>query len=130
MATTRSNPGWMVWTGYVLSALLVLMMLSAAFLELTNEPVTGLVSKQGLPESIIRYIAIGQLAILILYAVPRTSVLGAILMAGYLGGATAIHTRILDPGGFIPATLAILAWVGLYLREPRLRELIPLRRKG
>jgi hypothetical protein len=83
-----------------------------------------------LPESIVRVVAFVQLATLIVYVIPQTAVLGAVLMAGYLGGAIATHVRILDPAAAIPATLALLAWLGLYLREPRLRELLPLRRKA
>jgi hypothetical protein len=66
----------------------------------------------------------------LLYAVPRTAVLGAILLTGYLGGATAIHVRVNDPlftHVLFGVYLGVLAWTGLFLREPRLRALIPLR---
>ena len=63
----------------------------------------------------------------VLYAIRETSVLGAILIAAYLGGAVATHVRVSEPF-FAPIVLGVLAWVGLYLREPRLRDLAPLRR--
>jgi hypothetical protein len=67
---------------------------------------------------------------LIFYVIPKTSVLGAILLTGYLGGAVATHFRINDPlfsHILFPTYLGLFLWGGLYLREPRLRELIPLR---
>jgi hypothetical protein len=59
--------------------------------------------------------------------IPRTAVLGAILVTGYLGGAVASHVRAEDPGFFFAFTFGVLAWAGIYLREPRLRALVPLR---
>jgi len=63
----------------------------------------------------------------VLYLIPRTAVLGAILLTGYLGGATASHVRVQDPFFLFAAVFGVLVWAGLYLREPRLRALIPLR---
>lgn len=71
-----------------------------------------------------------ELVCLILYLVPRTAVLGAVLMTGYLGGAVATHVRISSPlltHTIFPVYVALLLWAGLYLREPRLRALAPLR---
>ena len=68
-----------------------------------------------------------EITCVILYLIPQTAVLGAILLAGYLGGAIATHARIGEPF-VIQAALGIVLWLGLYLREPRLRALIPLRR--
>ena len=62
----------------------------------------------------------------ILYAIPQTSILGGILLAAYFGGATATHVRLGQPFWF-PIVFGILTWLALYLREPRLRKLIPLR---
>lgn len=64
----------------------------------------------------------------VLYLLPRTAVLGAILLAGYLGGAAAAHVREQDPWFLFPVVLAVLAWAGLWAREPRLQALLPLRR--
>jgi DoxX-like protein len=64
----------------------------------------------------------------VIYAIPRTAVLGAILLTGYIGGAICTHLRVGDPF-FMQIGFGILVWLGLYLREDRLKELIPLRRK-
>jgi hypothetical protein len=63
----------------------------------------------------------------IIYAIPQTAVLGAILVTGYLGGATATHLRVSQPAFLAPPVLGALAWLGLLLREPRLRGLLPFR---
>jgi len=81
----------------------------------------------GYPESHIFGIGILEIACTIIYLIPRTSILGAILMTGYLGGATATNVRVGDPSFYATVILGVLAWVGLYLREDRLRALIPLR---
>jgi hypothetical protein len=71
-----------------------------------------------------------ELTCVIVYAIPRTSVLGAILMAGYLGGATVAEVRIESPTFFVPFLLAVFAWAGLYFRDPRVQALIPLRQRS
>ncbi len=81
----------------------------------------------GYPQNTTRPIAAVEIASAILYVIPQTAVLGAILLTGYLGGATATHVRVEDP--FIgPIIIGVLAWLGIFLREPRLRALIPWRR--
>jgi hypothetical protein len=79
----------------------------------------------GWPMSKIIMLGILELAVTLIYLVPKTSVLGAILVAAYLGGATATHVRIDDPW-FFPVIFGVLAWLGLWLRDPRLRALTPL----
>lgn len=120
----------MVWTGYVLSALPVLMLTMSGMMKLAKPPgfEEGL-AKMGWEESQMLGLAIVELACMILYLIPRTAVLGAILVTGYLGGAVATHVRIGDPVVNIitPVVLGMLAWLGLYLRDARLRELLPLR---
>jgi hypothetical protein len=84
----------------------------------------------GIPGSLARTLGVIGLICTILYAVPRTSVLGAILLTGYLGGAIASHLRLGDPiftHTLFGLYLGLLAWGGLYLRDARLRALIPLR---
>src|SRR5262249_28589391 len=84
----------------------------------------------GYPASSVQWIGVAELVCLGLYLVPRTSVLGALLLTGYLGGATATHVRIGNPWLthiLFPTYVALFVWGGLYLREPRLRELLPLR---
>ena len=81
----------------------------------------------GIPEKFAFGLGVLELACTILYLIPQTSILGAILLTGYLGGATCTHLRVGDPF-FMPVLVGVFVWGGLFLREPRLRELIPLRR--
>jgi hypothetical protein len=83
----------------------------------------------GYPATAFTILAILEVTSAVLYAIPRTAVLGAILVTGYLGGAIASHFRVGDPPIF-QSLLIVLAWGGLYLREPRLRGVLPLRKKG
>jgi hypothetical protein len=120
---------WSVWVGRILSALPVLVMLFSAFLKFRAPPevVKAFTGQFGYPQQTLMPLGIVELSCAVLYAIPQTAVLGAVLMTGYLGGAVATHARISDVW-IPPAVLGVLAWVGLYLREPRLRELLPLRR--
>ena len=117
-----------LWTGRVLSALVVLALAFSASLKLRRPPevVESFVNMFGYPDTTLGTIGVVELACAAVYAIPQTAVLGAILVTGYLGGAVATHVRVNDV--FIPPlVLGVLAWVGLYLREPRLRRLLPLR---
>jgi hypothetical protein len=118
-----------LWTGRVLSGLVVLMMLFSASMKLSHAPqfVEQWVGKFGFVEGSLTGIGLLEIACAVVYVIPRTAVLGAILLAGYLGGAVCAHVRIGDPGAVTPAILGIFAWGGLYLREPRLRALLPLK---
>jgi DoxX-like family len=78
-------------------------------------------------ESLIFKIGILEIACTFAYLIPRTAILGAILMTAYLGGATATNVRVGDPSSIMTVLLGVLVWVGLYLREQRLRALVPLR---
>jgi len=117
----------MLWAGRILSALPVLMLLFSGAMKLVK-PVSVLEGFVGLgyPESLALWIGIVELACAVLYVIPRSSVLGAILLTGYLGGATATHVRIGEPF-FIPIVLGVFVWGGLYLRDERLRTILPLR---
>jgi hypothetical protein len=128
-AALQETPRWMLWTGRVLSALPILGMLFSAGMKLSHSQlvVAGL-GKQGYPEGAILVIGVVELACVALYAIPQTSVLGAILITGYLGGATATHARVGEPF-VIPLLIGVFVWGGLYLRDPRLRALIPLLNK-
>jgi len=87
-------------------------------------------TKLGYPASAVLWIGLIELVWLTLYLVPRTSVLGALLLTGYLGGAIATHVRLGSPllsHTLFPIYVALLLWGGLYLRETRLRELVPFR---
>lgn len=130
-ARTVSDPRWMIWTGRFLSFLTVAQLLSSAFFRATQHTyaVTEIVTGYGYPESAIPLIVIAECALVLLYLVPQTSVLAAILLTGYLGGAVATHLRIADTArAAIPLLVGMLAWGGLYLRDGRIRQLIPFRR--
>jgi hypothetical protein len=91
-------------------------------------PVVEATVRLGYPESVIQSLGIVLLVCTILYAIPRTSILGAILLTGYLGGAVAANVRVGNPlfsNTLFPVYVALLVWGGLYLRDRRLRRLIP-----
>jgi hypothetical protein len=120
---------WMLWTGRVLSALPVLMMVFSASMKLMHSPqfIEQWVGKFGYQESAATGIGLLELACVVVYAIPRTAVLGAVLLTGYLGGAVATHVRLGDPSFVAPVVLGIIAWAGLYLRDDRVRALLPMR---
>ncbi len=117
----------LLWTGRVLTTLSALMLLMSGAMKLMKPPdLVKEFARLGWPDDLALGIGIVELVCVALYVVPRTSVLGAILLTGYLGGATATHVRISDP--FIgPILIGVVIWLGLYLRDARLRALIPLR---
>src|SRR3954463_10707904 len=123
----------MVWTGRLFSFVVVAQLLSSAWFRATHHTnaVAEIVTGYGYPESAIVLIVLAECALVVLYLVPQTSVLAAIVMTGYLGGAVATHLRIADTArAAIPLVVGILAWGGLYLRDSRIRQLIPLRRSA
>jgi hypothetical protein len=115
-------------TGWILSGGPALMLLVVGVMCLRRPPfaVEGL-KHQGYPERVVVPLAIVQIACAVIFLIPRTAVLGALLLTAYMGGATATHVRIGEPWYF-PVIFAILVWIGLLLREPRLRTLLPLRK--
>jgi len=118
-----------LWGGRVASALAILMLLMSAGMKLSHsaQMVPQFVEKFGYPERSMGSIGIVELVSTILYAVPQTSVLGAVLLTGYLGGAVATHVRVEDPF-LTPVVLGVFLWAGLFLRDQRLRALLPLRK--
>jgi hypothetical protein len=123
------KPKWQIWTGRVLSALPVLLLLFSATMKVLHlPPVVEGFGKFGYPESMLTVLGVVEALCAILYVVPRTSGLGAVLCTGYLGGAVATHARIGDPSFVTPLILGIMVWGGLYLRDDRVRELLPLRK--
>jgi DoxX-like family len=121
----------MLWAGCILSAIPVLFLLFDDVAKLIKPAsVVEATVRLGYPESIIPGLGILSLVCTVVYAVPRTSVLGAILLTGYLGGASATHVRIGDAlfPILFPSIVGALIWGGLFLRDARLRTLIPLRR--
>jgi DoxX-like family len=118
----------MFWAGWIVTILPVLALVMSAAMKFAKPPavVEGF-AKLGYPEKLAIPLGIVELLCTILYVIPQTSVLGAILVTGYLGGATATHVR-LGENFAAPVILGVLVWLGLFLREPRLRALVPLRR--
>ena len=118
----------MFWAGWVMSAPPVLLLLFSASMKVLKLPAAmdGF-AHLGYPEHVALPLGIVELTCTVLYLIPRTSILGAILLTGYLGGATATHLRIGEPF-HMAILLGMLVWGGLYLRDERLRALIPLRR--
>jgi hypothetical protein len=119
-----------LWAGIIISALPALMMLFTGVMKLAKpEPVVKEFPRLGYPESVIFGIGLLEIACAVVYLIPRASALGAILATGYLGGAVATHVRVGDPFFNIlgPIIFGVMLWGGLYLRDERLRALIPLR---
>lgn len=119
-----------LWAGRIVSALPILFLLMDGIMKLVKPPVvvSGTV-ELGYGESVIVPLGILLTACTVLYAIPRTSVLGAILLTGYLGGAVTTHVRVGNPVFthiLFPVYLGVLIWLGLYLRDERLRPLVPL----
>jgi hypothetical protein len=123
-----------IWIGWVLTILSTLVFLMDAVMKLIKPAfVVDATVKLGYPENVIQGLGFALLVCTILYAIPNTSVLGAILLTGYLGGAVASNLRAGSPlfsNVLFPVYFAIILWGGLYLREKRLRELVPLRRSS
>jgi fucose permease len=121
----------MLWTGRIIGALLALFLLLDGVMKLVKPaPVVEATVRLGYPESVILGLGIVLIACTVLYLVPRTAILGAILLTGYLGGAVATHVRV-GEGPFpvlFPVVFGVMIWGGLWLRDERLRALIPLRR--
>lgn len=127
--TVAASSPKMVWTGRVMSAIPVLLVMLGCVMKLMKLPaVYDGFAKAGLSEKLIVPVGLIELICVVVYLMPRTSVLGAILMTGLLGGATITTLRIGDPTYPMPVILGMMAWGGLYLRDARLRELIPLGR--
>jgi hypothetical protein len=119
-----------LWTGRIISALPALFLLLDGVMKLLKPaPVVDATVRLGYHESVIVPLGIVLIVCTVIYMIPRTSILGAILLTGYLGGAVATHVRVgegLFPV-FFPIVFGVLLWGGLWLRDERLRAFIPLR---
>jgi hypothetical protein len=120
-----------LWAGRILTALPVLFLLVDGVMKLFSPaPVVAGMIRLGYPLSLTATIGIILLICVVIYAIPQTSILGAILLTGYLGGAVASQLRVGEPlfsNVLFPVYVALLIWGGLYFREERLRALIPLK---
>jgi uncharacterized membrane protein YphA (DoxX/SURF4 family) len=130
MTSDRQGPASkaMIWIGWLLSALPSLMLLFSGGMKLLkpDDLVKGF-EHLGYPEHLALTLGIVEIGCTLLYLIPRTAVLGAILLTGYLGGAIATHVRLLEMQFLAPLVLGVLIWGGLFLRDPRVRALIPIR---
>ena len=127
-ATTSSKP--LLWTGRILSILAVLFMLFDAAGHLIKPiPVVQAFAQLGIPLHLAVTLGVIQLICIILYVIPQTALLGAVLVTGYLGGAISIHMRAGNPlfECIFPILIGILFWAGLLLRDPYLRAVFPIR---
>ena len=123
----------MLWTGRIMSALPILFLLMDGGMKLVKPAVViDATVKLGYRENVILPLGMVLLTCTLLYAIPRTAVLGAILLTGYLGGAVATHVRVGESVFSImfPIIFGVLIWGGLFLRDGRVRALIPLTPKG
>jgi hypothetical protein len=118
------------WAGHSIGVLPVLFLLLDGVIKLFRPaPVVESFAQLGYPESLALGIGVLELVCIVLYLIPRTSVLGAILLTGYLGGAIASHVRIGSElfSILLPIIVGVMLWGGLFLRDDRLRTLLPLR---
>jgi hypothetical protein len=113
-----------IWTGWVLSVLVSLAFAFSAVMKLMLHPeVVKGTAHLGLPESLIRPLGVLELLCVVVYLVPRTAVFGAILVTGYVGGTIITHLRVGEPV-YVNILLGILIWLGLSLRDARLRDVL------
>jgi hypothetical protein len=121
---------WLWWTGWAVSLWPAFVVGMSAHWKLGRNP--GYVAefaRIGWPASALTLLACLQLGSLILFLIPRTAVLGAVLLTGYLGGAVAAYTRMGQPYPvLVPLSTSMIAWFGIWLRDERLRALLPIRR--
>jgi hypothetical protein len=120
-----------IWAGRILSALAIVFLIFDSVIKvLQMAPAVEATTQLGYPAGLVAVIGAVELACLAVYVIPRTSILGAILLTGYLGGAVATNLRAGTPAFNIvfPLIIGALLWGGIYLRDQRLRALVPLRK--
>lgn len=119
------------WVGWVFSGIVIVALAADAAVDLFSPAlVSAEMEATGFPASQAMLLGLIILVCVILYAIPRTAVLGAILTTGFLGGAVCVHFRLGEIGSppqLISLLLGVMAWGGLYLRDERLRSLLPIR---
>jgi hypothetical protein len=117
-----------IWIGRIVSAVPTFMLLLSGAMKLAGgEQMLKDWTSFGYAPGALVPIGLTEVICAVLYVIPRTSVLGAVLVTGYLGGAVATHVRAAQAVFIAPALLGAVAWLGLYLRDPRLRALLPLK---
>jgi len=119
-----------VWAGRIMSAFVVIALVADGAVQLfAPAQIASMLQETGFAMDLTRVVGPIILACAILYAIPATAVLGAILVTGFLGGAICAHVRIGEMGSppeIISLLLGALTWGGLYLRDPRIRALLPI----
>ena len=126
--STNGTPKGMRIAGWILTGLVTLFMVFAATGNfLRPEQVVEGTLKMGYPESVILPLGVVIVVISLLYVIPKTAVIGAILLTGYFGGAVATHVRVSDPlfsGVLVPVYFGVAVWLGLYLRSAKVRTVV------
>jgi hypothetical protein len=128
---TTSNSKTLIWVGRTVSTLVVLFCTFDGIMKVIKEPhVIAASSELGFSTNAMVLIGVLMLACAVLYAIPRTTILGAVLLTGYLGGAVVSNLRVGHPvfECIFPVIFGALAWGGIFVRDPRVRELIPFRK--
>jgi hypothetical protein len=117
-----------IWTGRILTGLITAFVLVNASMILARpKPIVEGFARYGFQPGALMGVGLAELIAIVLYAIPQTAVLGAILLTGYLGGATVTHARI-GENFIFPILLGVLVWLAVYLRDNRLQALVPFRR--
>lgn len=129
-ALEKGGKRWMLWISWVVSLWPAFVIVTSATWKLTRNPAyVAEFGRIGWPESALTGLALIQLSCLVLYLIPPTAILGAVLLTGYLGGAIAAYVRLGEPYPvLVPLSTSLIAWAGIYLRDERLRALLPVRR--
>ena len=121
----KTNSRGMVVTGWILSAIPALMLLSGTFFALSGAKMVadGMIHN-GYPLSLIKPMGLIEFGCIVLFLIPRTAFYGAILLTAYMGGAVATHLRIGEPQWIVPVIFGVVVWIALTLRDSRLRSYI------
>ncbi len=124
---SATRPNATLWTGRVLSAWIVLFMIFDGVMKLIKpQVVVSAMAELGYPDDLTLGLGVLGLVCTFFYAIPRTSIFGAILLTGYLGGAISAKARIEETSLLFAVAMGVIAWAGLYFRDGRLRALIPV----
>jgi len=126
---TGTQPKAMTWTGWVITVLIALLMTASGAGKIANPPTLAkqMTETFGYPDEVTLYIGIVELCCAVLYLNSQTTILGAVLLTGYLCGAIATHVRIHE-NFLAPTIIGVLVWLGIFLRDPRVRAILPIRR--
>jgi hypothetical protein len=125
MGTQRK---WMTITGWVITAMMTALLLFSAYGKFfaDDKAKAEMTSGLGYTYETVQVIGVIELVCLTLYLIPKTNVLGAVLLTGYLGGATAVHVRLMHDI-HVPVIVGVLVWLALFFRDPQVRALLPIR---